>query len=72
MAVFSPALIVAIQNQDAPLLQSYGRAFSEQSQAGNLGLSIAQNVGEGTLMRVMDILEATAGAVVNQWSNALP
>ena len=72
VAVFSPALIVAIQNQDAPLLQSYGRAFSEQSQAGNLGLSIAQNVGEGTLMRVMDILEATAGAVVNQWSNALP
>lgn len=68
VGVFSPALLRALAERDEEVLQFYGRAYRYQACAGNLCLSLQDEVTEDVLWRAMDHLEAGAGDAINRYA----
>ena len=68
VGVFSPVLLRAIAEGDKKILRLYGHAYCYAACAGNLGLSLQDEVTEGVLWRAMDHLEAGAGNVINKYA----
>lgn len=68
VAMFSPLLLRALVERNETVLRFYGRAFGYHACAGNLGLSLEEDITEGVLMRAMDCLEAKAGEPINKYA----
>lgn len=71
VGVFSPVLLRAIAERDEKLLRFYGRVYRYQVCAGNLGLSLQDQVTEDVLWRAMDHLEAGAGDAINKYATQI-
>jgi hypothetical protein len=57
-----------LAERDEKLLQFYGQAYRYQACAGNLGLSLHDQITEDVLWRAMDHLEVGAGDVINKYA----
>ncbi len=68
VSAFSPVLLRALAERDEKILQFYGRAYRYQTCAGNLGLSLQDEVTEDVVSRAMDHLEAGAGDAINRYA----
>jgi hypothetical protein len=68
VGVFSPPLIQAIAVRDRTVLQLYAQAYRYQVCAGNLGLSLQDEVTESVLLQAMDNLDFSAGNVINNYA----
>jgi hypothetical protein len=68
VGVLSPVLLRALAERDEQVLKFYGRAYRFQTCAGNLGLSLQNEVTEDVLWQAMDYLEAGAGDVINRYA----
>jgi hypothetical protein len=64
--MFSPELIRAMAESDEKILRLYCQAYRYQAFAGNLCLSVQNEVTKPTLWRAMDRLEEGAGDVINE------
>jgi hypothetical protein len=68
VGVFSPVLLRSLAERDEKVLRFYSQAYRYQACAGNLGLSLQDDVTEGVLWRAMDHLEAGAGDEINKYA----
>jgi hypothetical protein len=68
VAVFSPVLLRALADRDETVLQFYGRAYRYRACAGNLGLSLQDQITDDVLWQAMDQLEASAGDAINKYA----
>jgi hypothetical protein len=68
VGVFSPVLLRALAERDQEILRLYGAAYRYRACAGNLGLSLRDQVTEEVIWRAMDGLQAGAGEVINQYA----
>jgi hypothetical protein len=66
VCMFSPELIRAVAQNDEKVLRLYCQAYRYQAYAGNLGLSVVDELTETVLWRAMDRLEEGAGDVINK------
>ncbi len=68
VAVFSPVLLRALAERDEKTLRIYGQAYRYPACAGNLGLSLEDEITEDVLWRAMDHLEARMGDAINKYA----
>ena len=68
VAMFSPLLLHSLVNRDEKKLRYYGQAYHYHACAGNLRLSLQDEVTESILLRAMDHLEAGAGDAINKYA----
>jgi hypothetical protein len=68
VGMFSPVLVNALAKGDEEVLRFYGRACRYPAYAGNLCLSLRDQVTEDALGRAIDRLEAGAGDAINRYA----
>jgi hypothetical protein len=68
VGVFSPGLLRALAERDEKVLRFYSQAYRYQACAGNLCLSLQDEVTEGVFWRAMNHLEAGAGDAINKYA----
>jgi len=68
IAVFSPVLLRALVERDEKTLRTYGQAYRYQACAGNLGLSLEEEITEKVLWQAMDRLDAGTGDAINKYA----
>jgi hypothetical protein len=68
VGVFSPGLLRALAERDEKILRFYSQAYRYQACAGNLCLSLQDEVTEGVFWRAMNHLEAGAGDAINKYA----
>jgi hypothetical protein len=68
VGMFSPVLLRALAERDKKVLRFYSHAYRYQTCAGNLGLSLQEQVTEDVLWRAMDHLEAGVGDAINRYA----
>jgi hypothetical protein len=68
VGMFSPVLLRALAERDKMVLRLYSHAYRYQAYAGNLGLSLQEQVTEDVLWRAMDHLETGAGDTINKYA----
>ncbi len=68
VGMFSPVLLRALAERDEKALQFYGQAYLYPAFAGNLCLSLQDEVTEDVLWRAMDHLEAGTGEAINKYA----
>jgi len=67
-AVLSPDLLRAIVEQHEGSLRIYGRTYRYHACAGNLNLSLQDQISQDVLRRAMDRLEASKGDDLNKYA----
>lgn len=68
VALYSPALVLALNLGQHEVLRKYAKAYRYRSCAANLCLSLDGDYTESGLLEAMDLLEGSKGEVINTYA----